>query len=107
MKMINFSRNQVQNRYYRIKITQSRKCQNPGKFDIYLQKVTECYSKLKEKIMKRVHLAAREEELLDTFGKRQICVRAKQRNQMNSLPCAQKCNQLFADMKGEKILNLF
>ena len=52
--------------------------------------------------MKRVHLAAREEELLDTFGKRQICVRAKQRNQMNSLPCAQKCNQLFADMKGEK-----
>jgi len=77
------------------------------KFDIYLQKVTECYSKLKEKIMKRVHLAAREEELLDTFGKRQICVRAKQRNQMNSLPCAQKCNQLFADMKVRSPLTPF
>lgn len=78
-----------------------------GKFDIFLQKITQCYIDVKRKVLARVShgVVEREEELLDTFGQRQVCIRAKQRKHIDSLPCMEKCNKLFVDLPVKSLFN--
>jgi len=66
-----------------------------------LKELTECYLRLKEKRLKnpKVEDKELEEFLLDSMGKRIVCLRARQKKHTAVLPCWAECLDFLEGFK--------